>query len=158
MGITTNIGIQGDYYGRFVQTKNGYRFDNLGRKVTLENVYEVIDGSKEDVYLKLSTTFLGKLKFAFILQGQFMEAKTVKSLADIGFDISTSFNAFVDSIRIQLEDFDLQGYAPTPAYEHLGWIHPSDEDENALYDNDGSGYQLHRFVAAVVDRVVIHRA
>lgn len=134
MAITTNIAIKGNYYGRFVQNSEGYKFVKLGRKVTLENIYEVIDGAKEDVYLKLSADFLGKTKYAYILMGQFLEPKTIKSLADIGFDITTAnYSAFVDSLRIQLEDFDAQGYAPTSTYEHLGWMHPPDEDEETLY-------------------------
>ena len=134
MGITTNIAIKGNYYGRFIQNGEGYKFVKLGRKVTLENIYEVIDGAQEDVYLKLSTDFLGKTKYAYILLGQFLEPKTIKALADIGFDVTTAnFSAFVDSIRIQIEGFDTQGYAPTSAYEFLGWIHPPDEDEGALY-------------------------
>lgn len=134
MSITTNIGIEGAYYGKYTPTKEGYIFSKLGRKATLENIYEVIDDGDENVFLKLSTDFLGKRKYAYILEGHFMEPKTVKSLANIGFDVTTAtFNAFVDSIRIQLEAIDEQGYGPTPAYEFLGWTHPPDEDEKVLY-------------------------
>ena len=130
----TNIGFCGGYFGKTDYTPNGPKFRKLGREARLENVYEVIDDGEEKVYLKLSTDFMGKRKYAYILAGQFMEAKTVKSLSNVGFDVtSATFNAFVDSIRIQIEDFDAQGYAPTPAYEYLGWIHPSDEDEGVLY-------------------------
>lgn len=134
MSISTTVGFCGNYYGRTEYTANGPKFKSLGRKATLENVYEIIDDGDENVYLKLSTDFMGKRKYAYILAGQFMEPKTVKSLANIGFDVTTAtFNAFVDSIRIQIENLDAQGYAPTPAYEYLGWVHPSDEDDNVLY-------------------------
>ena len=130
----TNVGFCGGYFGRTDCTPNGPKFRKLGRKVTLENIYEVIDDGEEKVYLKLSTEFLGKRKYAYIPEGQFMEPRTVKSLANIGFDVTTAtFNAFVDSIRIQIEHFDAQGYAPTLAFDYLGWIHPPDEDEGVLY-------------------------
>jgi len=130
----TNVGFCGGYYGKTDYTSNGPKFKKLGREARLENVFEVIDDGEEKVFLKLSTDFLGKRKYAYILRGQFMEPKTVKSLADIGFDVTTAtFNAFVDSIRIQIEEFDAQGHAPTPAYENLGWVHPPDEDVNVLY-------------------------
>ena len=130
----TNIGFCGGYFGKTDYTPNGPKFRKLGRKATLENIYEVIDDGEEKVYLKLSTDFMGKRKYAYILVGQFMEAKTIRSLSNVGFDVtSATFNAFVDSIRIQIEDFDAQGYGPTPAYEYLGWVHPPDEDEEVLY-------------------------
>lgn len=130
----TNIGFCGGYFGKIDYTPNGPKFRKLGRKATLENIYEVIDDGEEKVYLKLSTDFMGKRKYAYILVGQFMEAKTIRSLSNVGFDVtSANFNAFVDSIRIQIEDFDAQGYGPTPAYEYLGWVHPPDEDEEVLY-------------------------
>ena len=130
----TNVGFCGGYFGKTEYTANGPKFRKLGRKATLENIYEVIDDGEEKVYLKLSTDFMGKRKYAYILAGQFMEAKTIKSLSNVGFDVtSATFNAFVDSIRIQIEDFDAHGYAPTPAYEYLGWVHPADEDDNVLY-------------------------
>ena len=130
----TNAGFCGGYFGKTEYTANGPKFRKLGRKAKLENILEVIDDGEEKVYLKLSTDFMGKSKYAYILTGQFMEAKTVKSLSNIGFDVtSATFNTFVDSIRIQIEDFDAQGYAPTPAYGFLGWVHPPDEDEGVLY-------------------------
>lgn len=130
----TNVGFCGGYFGKTDYTPNGPKFRKLGRKAKLENIYEVIDDDCEKVYLKLSTDFMGKRKYAYILAGQFMEAKTVKSLSNVGFDVtSANFHAFVDSVRIQIEDFDAQGYAPTLAYECLGWVHPPDEDEEVLY-------------------------
>lgn len=130
----TNMGFCGGYFGKTEYTANGPKFRKLGRKAKLENILEVIDDGTENIFLKLSTVFLGKRKYAYILEGQFMEPKTVKSLANIGFDVTTAtFNAFVDSLRIQIEDFDAQGYGPTPAYEYLGWVHPPDEDEEVLY-------------------------
>lgn len=130
----TNVGFCGGYFGKTDHTANGPKFRKLGRKATLENLYEVIDEGDENVFLKLSTDFLGKRKYAYILEGQFMEPKAVKSLANIGFDVTTAtFNAFVDSIRIQIEDFDAQGYGPTLAYSYLGWVHPADESDDVLY-------------------------
>ncbi len=130
----TNVGFCGGYYGKTDYTPNGPKFRKLGREATLNNIYEVIDDGEENVFLKLSTDFLGKRKYAYILEGQFMEPRTVKALANIGFDVTTAtFNAFVDSIRIQIEHFDAQGYAPTLAFDYLGWIHPPDEDEGVLY-------------------------
>ena len=132
--IDTNVGFNGGYYGKTEYTPNGPKFRKLGIKATLENIYEVIDGDTEDVFLKLSTDFLGKRKYAYVLKGQFMEPKTVKSLANVGFDVTTAtFHAFVDSIRIQIEDIDAKGYGPTLAYNYLGWIHPPDEDAGVLY-------------------------
>jgi len=63
-----------------------------------------------------------------------MDPKTIKALADIGYDVTTAtFSSFVDSLRIQLEAFDQQGYAPTPVYSFLGWLPPSNEDDGALH-------------------------
>lgn len=130
----TNVGFCGGYFGKTDYTPNGPKFRKLGRKAKLENILEVIDDGAENVFLKLSTEFLGKKKYAYILEGQFMEPKTIKSLANIGFDVTTAtFNAFVDSIRIQIEEFDAQSYGPTPAYSYLGWVHPSDENDDVLY-------------------------
>lgn len=135
MGITTAVSFKDGYYGKYVFTPSGrQKFVKQGREAILENVYEAIDGDKEDVYLKLSTDFLGKEKIAYIIAGQFMDPKTIKALADIGYDVTTAtFSSFVDSLRIQLEAFDQQGYAPTPVYSFLGWLPPSNEDDGALY-------------------------
>lgn len=135
MAITTDVSIKGEYYGRYALNQKGRKeFKKLGRKAILENIYEVIDGDQEDVYFKLSTNFLGKSKIAFIIAGQLMDSKTVTTLGNIGYDVAPgTFVPFVDSLRIQIEDFDAQGYAPTPAYSFLGWLTPSDEDEGTLY-------------------------
>lgn len=135
MGISTSVSIKGGYYGKYISNPDGTKkFVKLGREAILENIFEVIDGDKEDVYLKLSTDFLGKQKIAYIVAGQFMDSKTIKALADVGYDVtSATFAPFVDSLRIQIEDFDEQGYAPTPAYSFLGWLQPPDEDEDTLF-------------------------
>ena len=59
----------------------------------------------------MSADFWEKKKYTHILEGHFMEPKTVKSLAKVGFDItSVTFHAFVDTILIQIEDIDVKGY------------------------------------------------
>lgn len=133
MCIATNIEIQGNYFGKVKSTKSGKSFTALGRKAIIENVYELID-ENEIVFLKLSTIFLGKKKTAYIPMSELTEAKSCKSLADLGFDITNSnFMAFVDSIRIQLEELDAENIAPTYAYRNLGWIRVTDDDGKIAY-------------------------
>lgn len=129
MAINTKVTFQGGYFGTIEESKYGQYFKSIGRKVTLEEILESVED--DTVYFKLSCIYLGRKKTQYIERGQITEPKLAKSIADIGCDITAQhFNSFVDSLRLQEEDMDLNNIAPTPSYASLGWIELVDENEN----------------------------
>lgn len=137
MAINTKVTFQGGYFGTIEKSKYGQYFKSIGRKATLEEILESVED--DTVYFKLSCIYLGRKKTLYIERGQITEPKLAKSIADIGCDITSQhFNSFVDSLRLQEEEMDLNNLAPTPAYASLGWIQLADEDGNmSLYYRSG---------------------
>ena len=121
MSIDTNVQIQGGYYGILVGTGKKQYYKRLGKLVVLDEILESIEN--DDVYMKLSCDYFGRTKVAYIEHGDTIEPKLGKALSNLGFDITKStFDAFVDSIRIQEEALDASGTIPTSVYSSLGWI------------------------------------
>lgn len=128
MAIKTTAKFQNGFYGTFKRQDDGtFKFQPLGKLPVLEEVLESIEDRK--VFLKLSTSFYGRKKVAYITQGELLDPQLSKNLADVGFDVTKSLtNHFVDVVRLQAENLELHGPPPTAAYAHLGWIHlPSDD-------------------------------
>ena len=122
MGIKTTVSFQNDYYGVFKQQSDGtFKFRPLGKLPVLE---EVLEGIEDDrVYLKLSCSFFGRTKVAYISQGDLLDPQLSKNLADLGFDATKSLsNYFVDVIRLQVEFKENRKIVPTSAYSALGWV------------------------------------
>lgn len=122
MGIKTTVSFQNDYYGVFKQQPDGtFKFRPLGKLPVLEEVLESIEDDR--VYLKLSCSFFGRTKVAYIAQGDLLDPQLSKNLADLGFDVTKSLsNYFVDVIRLQVEFKENRKIVPTSAYSALGWV------------------------------------
>lgn len=133
MNIKTSSAINGDYYGKneYKPSLNQYKFTPLGKKVTLEEIFESIESG--DNIMLLSWIFQGRQKLMRINRSQLVDIKLSDVLVNQGADITRSlFNVFVDSIRIQEEILEKNGIQPTPVYSNLGWI------DKPIYDINGN--------------------
>ena len=81
MGIKTTAKYQNGHYGVFKLMDGKFNFDPLGKLPILEEVLECIED--DSVYLKLSTSFFGKRKVAYIQHGDLLEPQTCKKLGDL---------------------------------------------------------------------------
>jgi hypothetical protein len=121
MSIDTNVQIQGGYYGIVVGTGKKQYYKRLGKLAVLEEILESIEN--DEIYFRLRCDYFGRTKVAYIEHGDTIEPKLGKELSNLGFDITkATFDAFVDSIRLQEEDLDAAGTIPTSVYSSLGWI------------------------------------
>ena len=129
MGIKTTAKYQNDHYGIFKLEDGKYKFRPLGKLPILDEVLECIED--DTIYLKLSTSFFGKRKVAYIQHGDLLEPQTCKKLGDLGFDVTKSLAGyFVDVIRLQEEHMEAAGIIPTSAYASLGWMQLPCDDPN----------------------------
>lgn len=137
MGIKTSAKFQNGFYGTFKRQDDGtFKFQSLGKLPVLEEVLESVEDRR--VFLKLSTSFYGRKKVAYITQGDLLDPQFSKNLADFGFDVTKSLtNHFVDVIRLQAEHLELYGPLPTAAYASLGWI-------RLPYDDPSTGQLRHK--------------
>lgn len=127
MAIKTTAKYQNGEYGIFEMKNNKFVFRPLGKLPVLEEVLECIED--ERVYFKLSSSFFGRTKVAYISQGDLSDPQLIKNLADLGFDVTkTLANHFVDVIRLQAEAKEVGNIVPTSAYSSLGWIQMPYED------------------------------
>lgn len=130
MGIKTTAKFQNDYYGVFKQQADGtFKFRPLGKLPVLDEVLECIEDDK--VYLKLSTSYFGRRKIAYISHGDLLDPQMAKDLSDLGFDVSKELSKyFVEVIRLQEEALEAGNTVPTAAYASLGWIQLPCDDPN----------------------------
>lgn len=130
MGIYTATKIQNDYFGVNVRTDDKkIKFRPLGKLPALEEVLECIEDDK--VYIKLSSSFCGRRKVAYVLHGDLLDPQMCRELADLGFDVAKALSGhFVDAIRLQIEGWEATGIAPTAAYTALGWMQVPYDDPN----------------------------
>lgn len=136
MGIKTNAGFQNGYYGKFELVNKKYTFYSLGKLPVLEEVLESIEDEK--VYFKLSTIYFGRKKIAYIPHGDLLDPQLCKELSHLGFDPTRELcRYFVDAIRLQEENLEAHGPAPTAAYGSLGWI-------QLPYDDPSTGQSTFR--------------
>lgn len=121
MAIKTKAKYQNGEYGIFELKNNKFVFRPLGKLPVLEEVLECLEDGK--VYFKLSSPFYGRQKIVYISQGDLTDTQLIKSLADLGFDITkTLSNHFIDVIRLQAEAKEVGNVVPTSAYASIGWI------------------------------------
>ena len=130
MGIKTTAKFQNDYYGIFKQQNGGtFKFHSLGKLPVLEEVLECIEDDK--VYLKLSTSYFGRQKVAYIAHGDLLDPQLGQELGHLGFDVAKELTKyFVEVIRLQEEHLEATGTVPTAAYTSLGWIRLPYDDPN----------------------------
>lgn len=129
MRIKTTAYFQNGFYGVF-EFKNGqFCFRPLGKLPMLEEIFESLEDDK--VYYKLSTSYFGRRKIAYIPHGDLLDPQMAKGLADLGFDVTRPLsNYFVDVIRLQEEALEASNTLPTSAYASLGWIQLPYDDPN----------------------------
>ena len=121
MGIKPTAKYQNGEYGIFEFKNNQFVFRPLGKLPVLDEVLECIEDDR--VYFKLTTTFYGRQKIAYISQGDLSDPQLSKDLADLGFDVTKALsNHFIDVIRLQAEAKEAGNIVPTSAYSSLGWI------------------------------------
>lgn len=150
MGITTSASIKNGYFGRFeynAKTKIS-KFVSLGKAVIVDDICEDIENG--DVFLKLHFDYLGKCKKIKVLRDEIADQTFLKTLARKGGAGSkNTYQTLVDTIILQEEDFEINGYSASPVYCNLGWI--SLPDENGGHDlcyraNDLIGAQNAEYV------------
>ena len=133
MGITTSARIQNGYFGRLeynAKTKIS-KFIALGKAVIVDDICEDIENG--DVFLKLHFDYLGKSKKIKVLRDESADQAFLKTLARKGGAGSkNTYQTLVDTIILQEEDFENNGYSVSSVYSNLGWI--SLPDENGNYD------------------------
>ena len=133
MGITTSARIQNGYFGRLeynAKTKTS-KFIALGKAVIVDDICEDIENG--DVFLKLHFDYLGKSKKIKVLRDEIADQAFLKTLARKGGAGSkNTYLTLVDTIILQEEDFENNGYSVSSVYSNLGWI--SLPDENGNYD------------------------
>lgn len=121
MAISTDAIIQAGSYGVIKNTKNASYFKPCGKAIYLNEICENIEDG--NVFLTLSTDFQGKTKFEKILQGQLTNPSTAELLANKGFQISKkSFDTFVDTVLVQIDEYEDNGYPVKRVFKNLGWI------------------------------------
>lgn len=129
MGIKTSAKYQNDYYGVFELKDGSFKFRPLGKLPVLEEVLECIED--DQVYLKLSCSYFGRRKIAYILHGDLLDPQMTKNLSDFGFDVTKPLSGhFVDVIRLQEEALEANNILPTSAYASLGWLQLPYDDPN----------------------------
>lgn len=130
MSIKTTAKYQNDFYGVFKKQDDGkFKFQPLGKLPVLEEILECIEDEK--VYFKLSTSYYGRRKVAYILHGDLLDPQMGRDLSDLGFDVSKELSKyFVEVIRLQEETMESMCGAPTAAYASLGWIKLPYDDPN----------------------------
>lgn len=121
MAISTDATIQAGSYGVLKTSKKTSYFKPLGKAVYLNEICEDVESG--NVYLTLSTDFQGKIKTEKILQGQLTNPSTAELLANKGFQITKkSFDTFVDTILVQIDEYEDNGYPVKKVFKNLGWI------------------------------------
>lgn len=130
MGIKTTAKYQGGYYGTFKPQQDGtFKFQPLGKLPILEEVLESIEDDR--VHLKLSTSYFGRKKVAYIAHGDLLDPQLGQELGHLGFDVVKELTKpFVEVIRLQEEHLESIGTIPTAAYTYLGWINLPYDDPN----------------------------
>ena len=130
MGIKTTAKFQNGFFGTFKRQDDGtFKFQPLGKLPILEEVLESIEDDK--VYLKLSASYFGRHKVAYIAHGDILTPQFGQELGDLGFDVAKELTkSFVEVIRLQEENLENTGTVPTAAYAHLGWIQLPYDDPN----------------------------
>lgn len=126
--ISTTSDIINNYYGKYDKEGN---FNPLGKAVILKDIEVTID-CDDEVYLILKRTYFNKTKTIRVSRGQFAKKEFLADLNKIGVDIPLKhFDIFVDSLRIQEEDAETNGYVPLNVFKNLGWIFLKDNKNNA---------------------------
>ena len=131
--ITTSARIKNGYFGRLeynAKTKTS-KFISLGKAVIVDDICEDIENG--DIFLKLHFDYLGKCKKIKVLRDEIADQAFLKTLARKGGAGSkNTYQTLVDTIILQEEDFEINGYSASPVYCNLGWI--SLPDENGGHD------------------------
>lgn len=122
MAFTTNADIQNGSFGiyEYDRKAKGMVFNPLGKAVFVDAITENIETGV--VQLSLRFDYQGQIKYQTISRKTLSDPALLQELADVGADVTKkSFNAFVDSIRLQELDLETQGIGTHKVYSHLGW-------------------------------------
>ncbi|MBR5157290.1 MAG: DUF927 domain-containing protein [Clostridia bacterium] len=121
MAISTDATIQAGSYGVIKTIKKSQYFKPYGKAIYLDEISENIEDG--NVFLTLSTDFQGKTKIEKIFQGQLTNPSTAELLANKGFQITKkSFDIFADTILLQMDEYEANGFLVKKVYKNLGWI------------------------------------
>ncbi|MBE6899268.1 MAG: DUF927 domain-containing protein [Ruminococcaceae bacterium] len=124
MGITTSARIQNGYFGRLEYNTKAKtsKFIAFGKAVIVDDICEDIENG--DVFLELHFDYLGKCKKIKVLRDEIADQAFLKTLARKGGAGSkNNYQTLVDTIILQEEDFENNGYSASPVYNNLGWIY-----------------------------------
>ena len=115
MGITTSARIKNGYFGRLeynAKTKTS-KFISLGKAVIVDDICEDIENG--NIFLKLHFDYLGKIKKIKVLRDEIADQAFLKTLARKGGAGSkNTYQTLVDTIILQEEDFEINGYSASP--------------------------------------------
>ena len=120
------IGINGAFYGKYTEKtdKKGNvttTFSPFGRAAKLVRIYRSIENNR--YLLELNYNYGGDKRILTIDRGEFTDKNICKMLAGNGVDVkSRTFDAFVDSVTFQEDDFLENGIQKHYSYRNLGWI------------------------------------
>ena len=148
MSFFTSTEIRGDSFGISKKINGAYQFLPLGTAPILEEVFESIED--DTVVLKLISPYFGRNKIAYVPRRNLTDACLRKDLGDLGFDIAEGLmHHYIDAIRIQERERESANIQPTLAYNFLGWIPISCEDQRTGETVVQPCYRCHKLVGIV---------
>ena len=122
MSFKTSSGIVNGEYGKWEYNRknNTSYFVPMGKAATIEAITDDIETGA--VTLTLSFDFMGRKKYIQTSHKILSDPTLLNELSDVGVDIpKTTFSIFVDTLRLQELDMELNGIAADRVYSKLGW-------------------------------------
>lgn len=121
MANKLQVYIEDGWYGYLTPTNDGEAdFDPIGRVPNLEEI--TIDLKSKRSTLKLSDVKHGQKTFALLDRGSLYSGRGLDELAAQGFDVRQGHGAaFIEAIRLLVEEQEEAGITPTISFDGLGW-------------------------------------
>ena len=122
MAFTTSADIQGQSYGYWKPGKTTQKFIPLGNAVEIDHIVDDIE--TKDARLLLSFNYIGERRCITINRSDINDPnKCLSILAGKGADVTRKhFDCFIDTLRIQEDNYVQNNICIEKVFNHLGWI------------------------------------
>ena len=121
------------------------QFIPLGKAVYIRDITVNIENN--EARLKLSLDYMGESKSITISRAALADNTLLPALSKIGANVPKHhFDVLVDSLMLQEERMESNGYRPTKVYSHLGWMYVPMRDAEGNITHSELHYRASRLL------------
>lgn len=121
------------------------QFIPLGKAVYITGITVNIEDN--EARLKLALDYMGENKSITISRAELADNTLLQSLSRIGASVpKRHFDVLVDSLMLQEERMESNGYRPTRVYNHLGWMYVPMRDAEGNITHSELHYRANRLL------------